>query len=83
MYAAHAVAGGASRRTLWPDPTLREGLGMTPTERAKRLRHTLQGSFRIDLFSVVAERDFERLLAAAIHAAEREAIRRAADGGCS
>jgi hypothetical protein len=52
---------------------------MTAAERAKRLRQTLQGSFRIDLFSVVAERDFERLLAAAIHAAERDALRRAAD----
>ncbi len=50
---------------------------MTPTERARRLRQTLQGNFRIDLFSVVAERDFERLLADAIHAAEREAMRRA------
>ncbi|WP_448192789.1 hypothetical protein [Azospirillum sp. sgz301742] len=53
---------------------------MTPAERAKRLRQTLQGSFRIDLFSVVAERDFERLLAAAIHAAERDATRRATGG---
>ena len=53
---------------------------MTATERAKRLRQTLQGNFRIDLFSVVAERDFERLLAAAIHAAERDATRRATDG---
>ncbi|HYG89743.1 MAG TPA: hypothetical protein VD978_26205 [Azospirillum sp.] len=51
---------------------------MTPAERAKRLREALQGNFRIDLFSIVAERDFERLLADAIHAAEREAVRRAA-----
>lgn len=52
---------------------------MTPTERAKRLRRTLQGSFRIDLFSVVAERQFERLLADAILAAERDATHRADD----
>ena len=52
---------------------------MTPTERAQRLRRTLQGSFRIDLFSVVAERQFERLIADAIHAAERDALRRTGD----
>ncbi|HYH37711.1 MAG TPA: hypothetical protein VD860_05785 [Azospirillum sp.] len=47
---------------------------MTPSERARRLRQTLQGNFRIDLFSVVAERTFERLIADAIQAAERDAV---------
>ncbi|WP_146208682.1 hypothetical protein [Azospirillum sp. TSO22-1] len=47
---------------------------MTPSERARRLRQALQGSFRIDLFSVVAERTFERLIAEAIQAAEHDAV---------
>ena len=47
---------------------------MTPSERARRLRQTLQGNFRIDLFSVIAERAFERLIADAIRAAERDAV---------
>lgn len=47
---------------------------MTPSERARRLRQTLQGNFRIDLFSVVAERTFERLIAEAIQAAEHDAV---------
>lgn len=49
---------------------------MTPMERAQALRQTLQDSFRIDLYSIVAERDFERLLAEAIAAAEHDAYHR-------
>lgn len=49
---------------------------MTPTERAQALRRALQDSFRIDLYSIVAERDFERLLAEAIAAAEHDAYHR-------
>ncbi|HEY0832620.1 MAG TPA: hypothetical protein VGE72_01820 [Azospirillum sp.] len=49
---------------------------MTPTERAQALRRMLQDRFRIDLYSIVAERDFERLLAEAIAAAEHDARHR-------
>lgn len=52
---------------------------MTAEERAQALRRALQDGFRIDLFSVVAERAFERLLADAIDAAEHDAYRRGLD----
>lgn len=54
---------------------------MTPMERAQALRQALQDSFRIDLYSIVAERDFERLLAEAIAAAEHDAFHRGRDRG--
>ncbi|CAO3416826.1 hypothetical protein [Azospirillum endophyticum] len=49
---------------------------MPPIERARRLSRSLQARFRIDLFSVLVEREFERRLAEAILDAEREAYRR-------
>ncbi|CAO3414853.1 hypothetical protein [Azospirillum doebereinerae] len=49
---------------------------MPPTERARRLSRALQARFRIDLFSALVERDFERQLAETILAAEREAFLR-------
>ncbi|MCW2246800.1 hypothetical protein M2352_002391 [Azospirillum fermentarium] len=49
---------------------------MTAFQRAQILRWRLQQHFRIDLYSPVAERDFERRLAEAIDAAEREGYRR-------
>jgi len=52
---------------------------MPPTERARRLSRALQARFRIDLFSALVERDFERQLAEAILAAEREAFLRGQD----
>ncbi|MCG5242021.1 hypothetical protein [Azospirillum doebereinerae] len=52
---------------------------MPPTERARRLSRALQARFRIDLFSALVERDFERQLAEVILAAEREAFRRGQD----
>lgn len=52
---------------------------MTAFQRAHILRWRLQQHFRIDLHSAVAERDFERQLADAIDAAEREAYRRGQD----
>lgn len=74
-YAGHAIVAGVRGRNVISLEPSRQGMGMTPDERAKRLRQALQGNFRIDLFSVVAERDFERLLADAIQAAERDALR--------
>ncbi|HYH17641.1 MAG TPA: hypothetical protein VD995_03385 [Azospirillum sp.] len=56
---------------------------MTPMERAQALRRALQDSFRIDLYSIVAERDFERLLAEAIAAAEQDAYHRGRELGRS
>ena len=52
---------------------------MPPAERARRLNRALQSRFRIDLFSALVERDFERCLAEAILAAERDAFRRGQD----
>lgn len=49
---------------------------MPPTERARRLSRSLQARFRIDLFSAVVERDFERQLAEVILDAERAAFQR-------
>ncbi|MBK1838961.1 hypothetical protein JHL17_16210 [Azospirillum sp. YIM B02556] len=49
---------------------------MPPIERARRLSRSLQARFRIDLFSALVEREFERRLAEAILDAEREAYRR-------
>lgn len=49
---------------------------MQPIERARRLSRSLQARFRIDLFSALVEREFERRLAEAILEAEREAYRR-------
>ncbi|WP_372397912.1 hypothetical protein ABMY26_14200 [Azospirillum sp. HJ39] len=49
---------------------------MPPIERARRLSRSLQARFRIDLFSALVERDFERRLAEVILEAEREAYRR-------
>lgn len=49
---------------------------MTTMQRAQILRWRLQQRFRIDLYSPVAERDFERQLAEVIDAAERDAFRR-------
>lgn len=49
---------------------------MPPAERARSLRRKLQARFRIDLFSCVAERDFERQLADAIRSAEEQAFHR-------
>lgn len=53
-----------------------QGPAMTAEQRARRLSRALRANFRIDLFSVVVERDFERHLAEAIAAAEQEAFRR-------
>jgi len=52
---------------------------MPPVERARSLSRKLQAWFRIDLFSSVVERDFERQLADAIRSAELEAFRRGQD----
>ncbi|SMH55452.1 hypothetical protein [Azospirillum agricola] len=52
---------------------------MPPTERARRLSRALQARFRIDLFSTLVERDFERQLTDAILAAERTAFQRGRD----
>lgn len=52
---------------------------MSPTERAARLSRQLQAEFRIDLFSGVVERSFERRLAEAIVDAERAAYLRGRD----
>ncbi|MBP2229740.1 hypothetical protein J2847_003039 [Azospirillum agricola] len=52
---------------------------MPPTERARRLSRALQARFRIDLFSTLVERDFERHLTDAILAAERTAFQRGRD----
>lgn len=49
---------------------------MPPIERARRLSRSLQARFRIDLFSALVEREFERRLADAIVEAERDAYRR-------
>lgn len=49
---------------------------MQPIERARRLSRSLQARFRIDLFSALVEREFERRLADAILEAERDAYRR-------
>lgn len=49
---------------------------MPPIERARRLSLSLQARFRIDLFSALVEREFERRLADAILEAERDAYRR-------
>lgn len=49
---------------------------MTALQRAQILRWRLQQQFRIDLYSPVAESSFERQLADAIDAAEREGFRR-------
>lgn len=49
---------------------------MPPTERARTLSRKLRARFRIDLYSCVAERDFERQLADAIRAAEEAAFHR-------
>jgi len=49
---------------------------MTALQRAQILRWRLQQQFRIDLYSPVAERNFERQLADAIDAAEQEGYRR-------
>ena len=49
---------------------------MQPIERARRLRRSLQARFRIDLFSALVEREFERRLAETILEAERDAYRR-------
>ncbi len=49
---------------------------MPPIERARRLSRSLQARFRIDLFSTLVEREFERRLADAILEAERDAYRR-------
>lgn len=52
---------------------------MPPIERARRLSLSLQARFRIDLFSALVEREFERRLADAILEAERDAYRRGRD----
>lgn len=52
------------------------GTAIPPAERARRLSRFLQARFRIDLFSALVERDFERRLAEAILAAEQDAFRR-------
>ncbi|WP_146191559.1 hypothetical protein [Azospirillum humicireducens] len=49
---------------------------MRPIERARRLSRCLQARFRIDLFSTLVEREFERRLAEFILEAERDAYRR-------
>ncbi|PGH54850.1 hypothetical protein CRT60_34530 [Azospirillum palustre] len=49
---------------------------MPPIERARRLSRSLQARFRIDLFSALVEREFERRLADTIVEAERDAYRR-------
>lgn len=49
---------------------------MQPIERARRLSRSLQARFRIDLFSALVEREFERRLAETILEAERDAYRR-------
>lgn len=53
-----------------------QGPAITAEQRAKRLSRALRENFRIDLFSVVVERDFERQLAEAIAAAELDGYRR-------
>lgn len=52
---------------------------MPPADRARRLSRSLQARFRIDLFSALVERDFERCLTETILAAEREAYQRGRD----
>lgn len=52
---------------------------MPPADRARRLSRSLQARFRIDLFSALVERDFERCLAETILAADREAYQRGWD----
>ncbi|MBP2300433.1 hypothetical protein [Azospirillum picis] len=49
---------------------------MPPIERARHLSRLLQARFRIDLFSALVERDFEKRLADTILEAERDAYRR-------
>ncbi|WP_042442219.1 hypothetical protein [Azospirillum sp. B510] len=54
---------------------------MPPIERARRLSRSLQARFRIDLFSALVEREFERRLAETILEAERDAYRRGREDG--
>ncbi len=56
---------------------------LSAAERARRLSRFLQARFRIDLFSALVERDFERRLAVAIAAAEQDAFRRGQEAALS